>query len=53
MPFEAKGVPCIGIYEGEENPNYHTTGDVSAPLRMDHLARVAKMLIAFLVREAR
>ena len=27
MPFEARGYVCVGAYEGEENPNYHSTND--------------------------
>ena len=53
MPFEKKRVPCIGIYEGDENPNYHTTRDVSTHLQTSHLAQITRMLTAFLVRESR
>ena len=46
MPFEAKGYACVGVYEGGENPSYHTTTDTAAGLNMDHLADVAKMVVA-------
>jgi Zn-dependent M28 family amino/carboxypeptidase len=46
MPFEAKGYACIGVYEGGENPGYHKTTDTPAVLDMNHLAEVAKMVVA-------
>jgi hypothetical protein len=46
MPFEAKGYACIGVYEGGENPGYHKTTDTSAVLDINHLAEVAKMVVA-------
>ncbi len=52
MPFEAKGYACIGVYEGSENPDYHKTTDTVDVLDMDHLAQVAKMVVATLYRIA-
>ena len=46
MPFEAKGYACIGAYEGGENPHYHKTTDTAATVNLDHLAEVAKMVLA-------
>jgi hypothetical protein len=46
MPFEAKGYACIGVYEGGENPSYHKTTDTAEVLDMNHLAEVAKMVVA-------
>jgi len=46
MPFEAKGYACIGVYEGGENPGYHKTTDTVEVLDMNHLAEVAKMVVA-------
>jgi beta-phosphoglucomutase-like phosphatase (HAD superfamily) len=46
MPFEAKGYACIGAYEGGENPGYHRTTDTAETLNLNHLAEVAKMVLA-------
>lgn len=46
MPFEAKAYACIGVYEGGENPGYHKTTDTAEVLDMNHLAEVAKMVVA-------
>jgi Zn-dependent M28 family amino/carboxypeptidase len=46
MPFEAKGYACIGVYEGGDNPGYHKTTDTAAVLNMNHLAEVAKLVVA-------
>jgi hypothetical protein len=46
MPFEAKGYPAIGVYEGGENPHYHRTTDTAETVNPSHLAEVAKMVLA-------
>jgi hypothetical protein len=46
MPFEAEGYACIGVFEGGENPGYHKRTDTAVALNMDHLADVAKMVVA-------
>ena len=46
MPFEAKGYACIGAYDADENPRYHTSGDVPATLDYAHLADVVRMVLA-------
>jgi hypothetical protein len=34
------------VYEGGENPGYHKTTDTPAVLGINHLAEVAKMVVA-------
>jgi Zn-dependent M28 family amino/carboxypeptidase len=46
MPFEAKGVACIGAYDADENPNYHRCTDVASTVDTGHLAEVVKMVLA-------
>ena len=53
IPFEAKGFACIGVYEAGQNPGYHKTTDTLAALDMDHLAEVAKMVVATVHQIAR
>lgn len=53
MPFEAKGYPCIGVYEAAQNPGYHKTTDTQDRLDMNHLAQIAKMVLATVARVAR
>lgn len=52
IPFEAKGYPCIGVFEATENPGYHKTTDTLGALDMNHLAEVAKMVLATTYRIA-
>jgi len=52
MPFEKKGYTCIGVYEGGNNPNRHQSSDKLATLNMDHLTRVAQVVVDFLIQEA-
>jgi Zn-dependent M28 family amino/carboxypeptidase len=53
MPFEARGYPCIGVFEASENPGYHMTADVASVLDTNHLAEVARMVVATLCLIAR
>lgn len=53
MPFEELGYPCIGVYEGGENPNYHKTTDTVDKLKIDHLASITKMVLATIVQVAK
>jgi FMN phosphatase YigB (HAD superfamily) len=53
MPFEALGYPCIGVFEASENPGYHMTTDVASVLDTNHLAEVARMVVATLCLIAR
>lgn len=46
MPFEAKGYPCIGVYEAGHNPANHGSGDTMADLDMHHLSEITKMVLA-------
>jgi len=46
MPFEEKGFPCIGAYDGDHNPHYHRTADVVATLDFSYLKEVVKMVLA-------
>jgi Zn-dependent M28 family amino/carboxypeptidase len=53
MPFEELGFVCIGLFEGNGNPNEHTTGDVIGTIDFDHLVRVTQTLADFLLAEAK
>jgi Zn-dependent M28 family amino/carboxypeptidase len=53
IPFEAKGYPCIGVYEASQNPAYHRTIDTLEQIDMAHLSEVAKMVVATLYLLAR
>jgi FMN phosphatase YigB (HAD superfamily) len=53
IPFEEKGYACIGLYEASQNPGYHKTSDVLASLDMNHLAEIAKLLVATVFQIAR
>lgn len=47
MPFEAKGYPCVGLYDdGAEQPFYHSTGDTIANVNKDKLAGTARTVLA-------
>ncbi len=46
MPFEAKGFPCIGVYESMENPYYHTSNDKIHQVNIDYLREVVKALLS-------
>lgn len=52
MPFEARGYVCVGAYEGEENPNYHSTNDTIESVNVSFVAKVAKMILATVCHEA-
>ena len=51
MPFEARGYVCVGAYEGEENPNYHSTNDTIESVNVSFVAKVAKMILATVCHE--
>ena len=46
MPFEAKGFPCIGAFDGEGYPHYHRTTDTLNKIDFEYLADVTKMVLA-------
>ncbi len=52
MPFEARGYVCVGAYEGEENPFYHSTNDSFDSLNTSFVAKVAKMALVTVCHEA-
>lgn len=52
MPFEALGYVCVGVYEAEENPEYHSTYDTAGSLNMSSIAEVTKMILATACHEA-
>jgi hypothetical protein len=53
MPFEAKGFPCIGLYDGgADAPFYHTTQDKIAQVDMARLTDAARLVCAFLATTA-
>ena len=49
IPFEAKGFPCIGVYEASENPSYHRSTDTASQIEIAHLTEVAKMVLATII----
>lgn len=52
MPFEELGYVCVGAYEAEENPDYHSTNDVVENLNIPFIAEVTKMVLATACHEA-
>jgi len=53
MPFEAKGFPCIGLYDGAADaPFYHTTQDKVGQVDMTRLAEVTALVCAFVATTA-
>jgi Iap family predicted aminopeptidase len=53
MPFEAKGFPCIGLYDGgADAPFYHTTHDTMNEVNLARLTEVAGLVCAFVASVA-
>ena len=53
MPFEKKGFPCIGLYDGAADAAfYHTTQDKVSQVDMPRLAEVTALLCAFVATTA-
>jgi hypothetical protein len=53
MPFEAKGYPCIGLYDGAADaPFYHTTQDKISQVDLSRLTDVTALLCAFVATTA-
>ncbi len=53
MPFEAKGYPCIGLYDGgADAPFYHSTNDTMAAVNLPRLTEVAGLVCAFVASVA-
>jgi hypothetical protein len=53
MPFEAKGYPCIGLYDGaSDEPFYHKTTDTMAQVSIPRLTEVTRLLAAFVATTA-
>ncbi len=50
MPFEAKGYPCIGVYEAGHNPANHGSADTMADLDMNHLGEITRMVLTTCIR---
>lgn len=46
MPFEAKGFVCIGVYNADENPVYHTTSDTLQKIDFAFLRQQVQMVLA-------
>lgn len=49
MPFEAEGFACIGVYNADENPAYHTTSDTLDKIDFSFLREVVRMVLATVV----
>lgn len=53
MPFEAAGVPCIGLYDGgASGPPYHTSGDVPDLMDFGRLEQATRLLVAIMATAA-
>lgn len=53
MPFEARGYPCIGFYDGGvEAPEYHSTADLPEAVDFDRLVQVTRLVVATLAKAA-
>ncbi|HEU4768281.1 MAG TPA: M20/M25/M40 family metallo-hydrolase [Pyrinomonadaceae bacterium] len=46
MPFEAEGFACIGVYNADENPVYHTTSDTPDKIDFSFLKQQVQMVLA-------
>lgn len=46
MPFEAKGFACIGVYNADESPVYHTTSDTMEKIDFSFLKQQVQMVLA-------
>jgi Zn-dependent M28 family amino/carboxypeptidase len=53
MPFEAMGVPCIGVFEGGESRHRHSPADTITTLDFAYLRQVVQMVLATVVTLAR
>lgn len=56
MPFEARGYVCVGAYDGSAKPNnshYHSNTDVISNLDFGFLSEVTKMVLGFILTEAK
>lgn len=53
MPFEAQGIPCVGLYDGgAEAPEYHSTTDLPELLDFGRMEQVTRVLVALLATAA-
>lgn len=49
MPFEARGFPCIGLYDGgAEGADYHTTTDTPDRVEYRRLEQATRLVVAIL-----
>ncbi len=47
MPFEARGVPCIGFYDGgDASPHYHHSSDIIENVDFGRLEQVTRLGVA-------
>ena len=53
MPFEARGFPCVGIYDGGADASYyHTVNDLPQVVSIDRLVQVTRLLLAFVAQSS-
>jgi hypothetical protein len=53
MPFEAKGYPCIGLYDGAADaPFYHSTRDKPEQVDLGRLVEITGLISAFVANVA-
>ncbi|OLY91825.1 Peptidase family M28 [Cnuella takakiae] len=50
IPFEEKGFSCIGVYNGTDNPFYHTVSDTIDRVDMNHFKEVVRMVLASIIQ---
>jgi Zn-dependent M28 family amino/carboxypeptidase len=52
VPFEARGYPIVGLYEGQGYPHYHKTTDTPDRVDVGYVTEAAKLTLATLLHEA-
>lgn len=53
MAFEARGYPCIGLYDGgAEGSDYHSTSDTPGNVDFDRLQQATRLTVAILAQAA-
>jgi Zn-dependent M28 family amino/carboxypeptidase len=53
LSFEEMGFPCVGLFEGGDNPHKHTPGDTVSTLNFEYLRQVVQIALATILTLAR
>jgi Zn-dependent M28 family amino/carboxypeptidase len=53
LSFEEMGFPCVGLFEGGDNPHKHTPGDTVATMNFDYLRQAVQIVLATVLSLAR